>query len=205
MRRNRRRQWCERALDSAIFPNRQAPAFFKRSGVYYAVFGQCCCYCEPGATVHAYTASSPLGPFTDHGPIDSSAAASACPALLGSGRAATLRVSAATASLSGAAAEEEEEAHGCELAATSVSAIRFKQTAGTPIRAQQTDIFRYFDSQGQDAFAWIGDHWQSSPDRVKAHDFTVWSPMVFDGTGNIQTMFLLANFTLDVGVPPWTG
>jgi len=41
----------------------EAPAMFKRQGIYYAVFGQCCCYCQEGSGVTVYTASSPLGPF----------------------------------------------------------------------------------------------------------------------------------------------
>jgi len=41
----------------------EAPALFKRQGVYYAVFGQCCCYCASGSPVTFYTASSPLGPY----------------------------------------------------------------------------------------------------------------------------------------------
>ena len=28
----------------------EAPAFFRRGNVYYAVFGQCCCYCQVSAT-----------------------------------------------------------------------------------------------------------------------------------------------------------
>ena len=38
-------------------------AMFKRNGIYYAVFGHCCCYCAEGASVTVYTSSSPLGPF----------------------------------------------------------------------------------------------------------------------------------------------
>ena len=38
-------------------------AMFKRNGIYYAVFGQCCCYCAEGASVTVYTSSSPLGPY----------------------------------------------------------------------------------------------------------------------------------------------
>ncbi|CAF0873651.1 unnamed protein product [Adineta ricciae] len=38
-------------------------AMFKRNGVYYAVFGQCCCYCSEGSSVTVYSSLSPLGPF----------------------------------------------------------------------------------------------------------------------------------------------
>ncbi len=51
------------AGSSGLFGDRsvEAPAMFKRGGVYYAVFGQCCCYCGGGSPVTVYTASSPLG------------------------------------------------------------------------------------------------------------------------------------------------
>ena len=41
----------------------EAPAMFKRNGIYYALFGQCCCYCAEGSGVTVYTATSPLGPY----------------------------------------------------------------------------------------------------------------------------------------------
>jgi len=42
----------------------EAPAMFKRNGIYYAVFGPCCCYCGQGSPVYIHTASHPLGPYT---------------------------------------------------------------------------------------------------------------------------------------------
>lgn len=41
----------------------EAPAIFKRNGIYYAVFGSYCCYCQDGSGVTIYTSSSPLGPY----------------------------------------------------------------------------------------------------------------------------------------------
>jgi len=42
----------------------EAPAYFKRGSDYFAVFGQCCCYCGSGSPVTYYRASHPLGPYT---------------------------------------------------------------------------------------------------------------------------------------------
>eukprot|EP01113_Clastostelium_recurvatum_P002942 TRINITY_DN1126_c0_g1_i2.p1 TRINITY_DN1126_c0_g1~~TRINITY_DN1126_c0_g1_i2.p1 ORF type:complete len:356 (+),score=73.77 TRINITY_DN1126_c0_g1_i2:41-1108(+) len=42
----------------------EAPAMFKRGSTYYAVFGQCCCYCQSGSAVTFYKAIQPLGPYT---------------------------------------------------------------------------------------------------------------------------------------------
>lgn len=42
----------------------EAPALFSANGLYYAVFGQCCCYCQSGSPVTVYTSSNVLGPYT---------------------------------------------------------------------------------------------------------------------------------------------
>jgi len=46
----------------------EAPAMFKRNGIYYALFGHCCCYCYQGSGIMVFTAQSPLGPFKFQGP-----------------------------------------------------------------------------------------------------------------------------------------
>jgi len=42
----------------------EAPTMFKRQGVYYALFGQCCCYCQEGSPPKVYTSTKALGPYT---------------------------------------------------------------------------------------------------------------------------------------------
>jgi len=44
----------------------EAPAMFKRNGLYYALFGNCCCFCSRGSGIGVYTAHTPLGPWTYH-------------------------------------------------------------------------------------------------------------------------------------------
>eukprot|EP00043_Microstomoeca_roanoka_P006211 m.61088 g.61088 ORF g.61088 m.61088 type:complete len:425 (-) comp13322_c0_seq2:21-1295(-) len=47
----------------------EAPNLFKRKGVYYALFGHCCCFCSEGSGIGVYTATSPLGPYMSRGNI----------------------------------------------------------------------------------------------------------------------------------------
>ena len=68
-----------------------------------------------------------------------------------------------------------------------------------PFGSQQTDIFFYFDSAGEKQFMYVGDHWQSAPDGLKSHDFTVWAPIVFDANGTASSPGFLDSFTVDVG------
>ena len=57
----------------------------------------------------------------------------------------------------------------------------------------------YVDGDGVEQVMYIGDRWQSAPDRLKAHDFTVWAPVVFDAAGNATTGGFEDEFTLSVG------
>ena len=43
----------------------ESPVLFRRNQVYYALFDLCCCFCPAGSGARVYTASSPLGPFTE--------------------------------------------------------------------------------------------------------------------------------------------
>lgn len=66
--------------------------------------------------------------------------------------------------------------------------------------SQQTDVFAYVDAAGEQQFMYIGDHWQSAPDGLKAHDFTVWAPLIFSADGNISSPpGFQDNFTVSVG------
>jgi len=47
----------------------EAPAMWKRGGVYYVAFGPTCCYCIPGSDVDVYAANAPLGPYTRLGAL----------------------------------------------------------------------------------------------------------------------------------------
>lgn len=65
--------------------------------------------------------------------------------------------------------------------------------------AQSTDIVQYADSAGQTSYLYIGDRWQSSLDRIKAHDFTLFAPLSFSSSGALQPIPYLPNFTVNVG------
>jgi hypothetical protein len=42
----------------------EAPALFRRGSRYYALFDSNCCFCSAGSGARVFTASSPLGPYT---------------------------------------------------------------------------------------------------------------------------------------------
>ena len=69
------------------------------------------------------------------------------------------------------------------------------------ISAQETDVFPINTTDNGVQYLWIGDRWQTAPDKMKAHDFTYWGPLEFDINGNdvsVKTMEWRDNFTIDI-------
>ena len=50
-------------------PNNEGILMFKREGLYYIMFGTCCCFCGAGTGVEVFTSHTPLGPYTSRGEI----------------------------------------------------------------------------------------------------------------------------------------
>jgi len=141
--------WVSTKATSGVLPHgNEAPALFKRAGVYWALVSDSCCYCEEGGLVHAFSAPAPLGPYTYEGEI------AAGPNPFG-GRIATA--------------------------------------------AQQTAVFLVADGAGGSTPMWVGDRWQSAPDRLKAHDFTYWQPLPFAANGSIGRLTWQDSVTVVVG------
>lgn len=171
----------------------EAPAYFKRNGVYYAVFGQCCCYCQSGSPVTVYSAPSPMGPYTAQGKIDVPGPMTHTSVL------STLRKATCPAENRGrAAAFVQAVLDGAPVAASAQTACKRMTGGDSAVHAQQTDIFAYTDGQGQQQFIWVGDRWQQSPDGLKSHDPTYWAPLVFNSTGGVQPFTFVDNFTITV-------
>ena len=105
--------------------NNEGALMFKREGLYYVAFGQCCCFCGGGANVEVHVATSPTGAYNRTGDIMPSRAWSA-------------------------------------------------QTGSV-----------WFT--GVD-YVLQGDRWQSAPDRLKAHDFSYMSKVVFTPDGGVASV-----------------
>jgi hypothetical protein len=45
----------------------EAPILFARGGLFFLLFGPCCCFCAGGSGSSVFTAQHPLGPWTDTG------------------------------------------------------------------------------------------------------------------------------------------
>ncbi len=54
------------ASSGQITPSQnEAPILFERNGFYYLMYGHICCFCRQGSGAQVWTASHPLGPWTD--------------------------------------------------------------------------------------------------------------------------------------------
>ena len=73
-----------------------------------------------------------------------------------------------------------------------------RDAKGTPvIHAQQTHVAQLPTPSGT-AYIWMGDRWQSTPDKVKGHDFQYWVPLEFTQDGSIVPMKQLDDWRIEV-------
>lgn len=141
-------------VSSGVFGNEfvEAPAFFKRKGVYYALFGNCCCFCASGSGIGVYTATAPLGPYTYHDNVGCTA-----PVSDGCGCGMNHRLSNGTQ---------------CNSYGKSLTKAQQNFVIQVPDPS----------SPGSIQYVWTGDMWQSAADGIKAHDLQYWSVLEFDDT-----------------------
>lgn len=160
--------WATTGDTSGVFPRgNEAPAMFKRGGIYYALISDSCCYCGQGGQVRAFQAAAPLGPYVYTGDIT-----------LGSNPFGTGQVTTSSQ---------------CVVAVCAARAARTPRAhpscththAHAPRWHRQTNVFRVGDQ-----FIWQGDRWQSapSPTRFKGEDFTAWFVLGFGADGAVANI-----------------
>jgi hypothetical protein len=171
----------------------EAPALFERRGVYYAVFGHCCCYCYQGSGAIVHTAPHPLGPWTLQGdvacvptPPPDGPEPAAAPA---ASRAAAFLAAVGAAPRGGALGASPTPGQGCQYANASTTSA---------LRSQQSDIFSVDLADGTQGWIWAGDRWQQSWDGEKGHDPQLWVPLEFGADGSVAPLRWLDNFTMPI-------
>ena len=158
----------------------EAPEMFVRRGVYYALFGACCAFCEVGTGIGVYAAPSPLGPWLAQGNIGCNATT----AQLGGDQCGCGMPMPSTYAVAGqcGAARAVSGARSVTYAQQN-SVIVVRRTAGALLAAEPT-------------FIWTGDRWQSACTAtvaaqglpatdtelhcVKAWDLQYWAPLKWD-------------------------
>ena len=144
---------------------------FERDGLYYILYGHCCCFCYQGSGIMVLTAPSPMGPWAAQPGGDLSCVEPPAQQLDSLG-------------LRG----EPTPGQGCLYGgSTEVSATRAQQNFVIQIPA---------DGSGEDEYVWTGDRWQQSPDGLKGHEGQFWAPLEFDAAGAIAPVRWLDNFTV---------
>jgi len=134
----------------------EAPSFFKRKGVYYALFGNCCCFCGHGSGIGVYTATHPLGPYTYHNNVGCDAKTSLTPGC------------------------------GCGMNHNLADGKKCSFYGQSLTKAQQNYVIRIPQADGSTQLVWTGDRWQSAKDGVKAHDLQYWSVLQFKTVGGLD-------------------
>lgn len=106
----------------------EAPVFFKRNRLYYAIFGWCCCYCMQGSGAIVHSAVHPMGPYMPTGDL-------ACT---------TKDHANSSRSVKGLPTPDQ----GCEYHDARTTSI---------VRSQQNYIVKVTNGSGYTTFVWTGD------------------------------------------------
>jgi len=185
----------------------EAPALFERKGIYYALFGWCCCFCKQGSNIMVHTAPHPLGPWTTQpsGPSYERGDVSCVPKVGPSG--ATDGGDDAGGDADGGSAAGGGRGRGGLLEAIGLGTIptpglgcEYKNASETSTTAsQQNGIWLVDTADGTVEYLWVGDNWQQAPDGVKGHDpQTVLRLQFDDATGAVAFVNWTPSFQLDV-------
>ena len=154
----------------------EAPSVFERGGVWYALFGHCCCYCEQGSGLFVHTAPTPMGPWTAAGagatPYDIACEAPAPLTALGVGGVPT-------------------PGQGCLYGGS-------KDVSVT--RSQQDFLATYDDGNGGKSYVYYGSRWGQAPDGLKGHEPQYVFPLDFNADGSIQHIYWNDTVSFDVAV-----
>eukprot|EP00047_Mylnosiga_fluctuans_P006490 m.247211 g.247211 ORF g.247211 m.247211 type:complete len:382 (-) comp15327_c0_seq1:59-1204(-) len=147
----------------------EAPVMFKRDGIYYALFGHCCCFCYQGSGILVHTAPSPLGPWTVQAGGD-------------------LACKPPTTTPYSPYGAIPTPGQGCLY-------NNSKDVSVT--RSQQNFVIEVQTTTGIE-YVWTGDRWQQAPDGIKGHDPQYWVPLDFTADGTIKPVSWVDSFTMDV-------
>lgn len=166
------------AFNGTIFPDYfvEAPAMFERNGVYYLLYGHCCCFCFQGSGVLVFRSSSPMGPWSRQSPGSDLACVAAS------------EDATFTRFVVGASPTPGQ---GCLYGGSNEVSVT---------HAQQNTVIRVRGDDGNETFVWTGDLWQQAPDGLKGHEGQYWSPLYFTSNGSIEPMEYVESFVLDVGL-----
>ena len=163
-------------VSSGLFGNVfvEAPAMFKRNGVYFALFGNCCCFCGQGSGIGVYSASTPLGPWRYH---DNVGCLANTTLTNGCGCGMNHDINMQTGRTTNLPSFPAGKARG--VTATTAAATTCNFYGDSLTKAQQNFVIRIPQKDGSVEYVWTGDRWQSAADGVKAHDLQYWAVLQF--------------------------
>jgi len=152
----------------------EAPFLLQHSGIYYALFDYCCCYCLQGSGVIVHTAPHPLGPWTLRNSSlhpDGNIACVAPPPPSPSGAGLTWAPSLLS--------PQDTPNQGC---------LYQNHTARTDTVSVTRSQQNFIIAMPSGAHVWTGNRWGQSPDGIKGHEPLAWLPLEFDGQGGLRDM-----------------
>ena len=158
-----------------LFPDYfiEAPVFFERNGLYYLLYGHCCCFCYQGSGILVYIAEHPLGPWK-------------------------AQPGGNLACVPPPQDNFEREVLG-GTPTPGQGCLYGGSSDVSTTHAQQNFVINYESLDGKiKERIWTGDLWQQSPDGLKGHEGQFWVPLRFTEAGHIQKVRHVDSFQLCV-------
>ena len=164
----------------------ESPVLFRRHDVYYALCGPRCNACPEGTEVQVLTAASPLGPYEAKSDGDINRLPADNP--LSNVKTEKWAISVCSSNVTDAPAGPDGKIPGIPMI------IHYHNAP--LIAAQETWVAR-IPNEGEPLYVWMGDGWDSAPDRIRGHNLQYWSPPLKFGTnGDILPLELAGTWQL---------
>jgi len=162
-------------FEKADFPWYDGGGMFKYRNLYFVMLSSDCCFCQWGSDALVFVAPTPLGPWTPQGgTLYRTNEVNVC----ADGRSPPYSVPNMTVNL---------------CSPHDVGGTNFT------IPAQQFSVAQLTSrADGQPLLLYYGEHFNSAPDGIKAHDLQAWIPLEFDASSNaLLPMVWKDNFTVN--------
>jgi beta-xylosidase len=157
----------------------EAPVLFERHGIYYALFGHCCCFCYQGSDMFVFQAPHPLGPWKQqsNADLECANATTPTPAHPGWGSKSLPLTAIPT------------PGQGCLYQNT-------KQASTCITRARQNFVVQVETASGSE-YIWTGDRWMQTPGGIKDEP-QFWGKLEFDAVGNVLPLKWVNSISVDM-------
>jgi hypothetical protein len=175
----------------------EAPAFFERNGIYYLLFGHCCCFCYQGSGILVHTAKSPLGPWTVQ-PGPDIACDPPSDTTTNTNQPNTKFIINRKSDINLITNSSMDNLNEVGAIPTPGQGCLYNNSPDISVTRSQQNYVIKVETKSGTQYVWTGDRWQQAPDGIKGHEPQFWVPLNFQANGDIEPVKWVDEFTLDL-------